>query len=152
MPFSEVNACEVDILVVARLYHDIVTCLCLFDEFSVLIKKVVPAIRIRGVYRIVVTIGIRTDAIIFLRQRVWHHPACQRGVIHSRAIVVPVKAVRTVKLLAVVLVALRGREVLALTHQATKGIVMVHLLHLAALAQNYTVVAKVVLYVIVIGR
>ncbi len=57
-------------------------------------------------YRVIRTIRIRTDGVIFLAQRVYPVPAADKGVILPSTVVVGIQAMRGVKLLTVVFVVL----------------------------------------------
>ena len=60
-----------------------------------------PAIRIYPVHRIILSIRIRADVVVFLAHRVHRHEAAEAGLIHARAVVVPLQPVHHIYLLAV---------------------------------------------------
>ena len=106
-------------------------------------------VHIHKCYWIVLTINIRANIIVFLCQRIHTHPSSQHSIIVACTIIIPIQSVHTIKFLAVVLVRLRA-SACTLTHQFTKGIVMIHLLHLSMLIYHYTIVSKVILQIVMV--
>ena len=118
---------------------------------SILILIPVFSIWIYSINRIISTIRIRTNVIVFLRQWIHGRPTTNDGVIHAGTVVIPVKTVHTVKLLTVVFVRLHT-VAHVFPEQSAKRIVVVHLLNRAVGIQHHTVVAQMILQVIVINR
>ena len=96
-------------------------------------------------------IPIRAHVIVLLAERVHRSPLHAVGEVHPRAEVVGVETGGAVQFLAAELVGLHAR-VGTLTHQAAKGVVVVHLLQRARLAHHHADVAQVVPQVVVVLR
>ena len=105
------------------------------------------------VHRIVGTIRIRTDAVVFLAEGIDAVPSCEDGVVLAGTVVVGVQAKRAVELLTVVLVLL---EVAVPYHRlqrvhelAAEGVVVHALLHRARRGHRLTHRAQMVLVLVV---